>query len=121
MKTSAKIKTHQVKIAEFEVFGQNFQYELCISDKSTKIKPADIVPILSRELVEARYETDRKDDKKVILFYKKSNLYGHISFKFAVEADSHLQSLMTDHHSDEKIPEMISYMFDKQEELNFNI
>ena len=123
--SQVKITSEVVRNVNFQVFGTSFNYTLD-SSKIKKVKNIPlqaIVPILMRELIDAQYEHSRKDGKKVILFYKQSEHASHLmAFKFAVEADDKLQEMMTKHiNLDKQIPQMINYMFDNKDTLNFNV
>lgn len=116
MKNKIFYKTTVVKEAIFHIFGTEFRFET----NHKKLSLKNIVPFLCKSIVESRLEYFRKDDKKVILFYKKSHLNSHVKFVFAVEADSYLLELQNA-HDESNIPKMIQYMFENRNKLNFNI
>ena len=115
---AVKITTHTTKIVTFSVFGKNFCYELEGLNNTKKIKPEEIVNILSRQITEIELEWYRKDKKQVLLFYKKGQP-GLLSFVFAVEENHDLNILMKERNRD--IPKIIKYLYDNQSKLNFNV
>lgn len=119
MKT-ATVRTQVSRIAEFKVFGKTFEYELASNDKGKTLDPKIIVGILSREIIEVTSEWGRTDGKNVILFYEKSDNYGHMTYKFSVEADDTLSELMKGRYENPShISQMISYMYENHDKLNF--
>lgn len=116
----ATVRTQVSRIAEFNVFGKTFEYELASNDKGSNLDPKLIVGILSRQIIEVTNEWGRNDGKKVILFYEKSDLYGHMRYKFSVEEDKTLSELMkTRYENPHHISQMISYMYENHDKLNF--
>lgn len=116
---SVAVKKQVSKVVEFNLFGKNFSYELAYNDKSKSIPLKDLVPVVSRQIIEAQYEWGRVDGKSVILFYEKSDIYGHMTYKFSVEADLALADMMAKKDEGQKIHQMISYMYENRDKLNF--
>ena len=117
MKT-AKVYKEVSKFVEFEVFGKTFKYQL--ASRAKKVNPQAILSILNRTIVQIDYEWGRKYEKKVILFYEQSDIPKHVRYIFSVEADLHLESLMTTRYDDSSVvAKMLSYMYDNHEKLNF--
>lgn len=108
----------ETKTVTFDVFGRNFNF--CVdSDDKSNYKLEHIIPILAESIVEVHWEHSRKDNKPVLLFYKKSPEHSWcVAFSFCVEADSELARLK---NAEVAIPELLKYMFANRDKLNFNV
>lgn len=96
----------------FSLYGDEAKILKNISDK-------DIVPLLSRTIIDVQNEY-RRDDKKVYLFYKNSEQASHLmSFVFAVEATEELTNLVK-LFKDKKNPmeDIIKYLYENKDNLS---
>lgn len=120
MSFQVNIRKESNHIAQINIFGKSFEFIISKSPKIKKVDAKIIAPILARNISEVRYEWGRSDNKKVILFYERSDLYGHIRYKFSVEEDDALSELMkTQYENPNHINQMISYMCENHDKLNF--